>query len=136
MKLQKLAFYSNALSLVCDDKPLFREQFQAWVNGPVCPELFDAHRGKFIVGPGELGVHAGPELTEHERALVNRVLDVLGPYDGETLSKLTHSEAPWIDARRGYQADSRCSEVITNRAIKEFYSSPLCASPMFLSIRA
>lgn len=48
MKLQKLAFYSQALSLVKTGEPLFREQFQAWVNGPVCYELFARHRGSTL----------------------------------------------------------------------------------------
>ena len=40
MKLQKLCYYSQAWGLVWDDEPLFDEDFEAWVNGPVCPELF------------------------------------------------------------------------------------------------
>ena len=34
MKLQKLVYYSQAWSLVWDDKPLFRERIEAWANGP------------------------------------------------------------------------------------------------------
>ncbi|WP_412693926.1 type II toxin-antitoxin system antitoxin SocA domain-containing protein [Clostridium sp. AF22-10] len=44
MKLQKLCYYSQAWALVWDDAPLFNEDFQAWANGPVCPELFIKHR--------------------------------------------------------------------------------------------
>ena len=36
MKLQKLIFYCQAMSLVWDDVPLFENEFQAWVKGPVC----------------------------------------------------------------------------------------------------
>ena len=51
MKLQKLCYYSQAWSLAWDDKPLFDEDFQAWANGPVCPELFRWHKGKFAISP-------------------------------------------------------------------------------------
>ena len=47
MKLQKLCYYSQAWSLVWDDSPLFEEDFQAWANGPVCPELFFKTQGKY-----------------------------------------------------------------------------------------
>ena len=30
MKLQKLVYYSQAWSLVWDDKPLFRDRIEAW----------------------------------------------------------------------------------------------------------
>ena len=49
MKLQKLCYYSQAWSLVWDDSPLFEEDFQAWANGPVCPELFFKTQGKYSV---------------------------------------------------------------------------------------
>ena len=45
MKLQKIVYYSQAYSLVSRNRPLFTERIEAWVNGPVVPELFDLHRG-------------------------------------------------------------------------------------------
>ena len=47
MKLQKLVYYCQAWSLVWDDAPLFREPIEAWANGPVCPPLWERHRGRF-----------------------------------------------------------------------------------------
>ena len=49
MKLQKLVYYCQAWSLAWDDVPLFDEDFPAWANGPVCPELFDLHHGKSVI---------------------------------------------------------------------------------------
>lgn len=49
MKLQKLCYYSQAWALVWDDAPLFDEDFQAWANGPVCPELFFKTKGMYSV---------------------------------------------------------------------------------------
>ena len=46
-KLHKLAYYCQAWSLVWDDEPLFKEDLQAWANGPVCPELFRKHSGMY-----------------------------------------------------------------------------------------
>lgn len=41
MKLEKLTYYCQAWSLAWDDVPLFDEEFEAWANGPVCPQLFE-----------------------------------------------------------------------------------------------
>lgn len=49
-KLQKLVYYSQAWSLVWDERPMFQEPIQAWANGPVCPALYNKHRGHFMVG--------------------------------------------------------------------------------------
>ena len=49
LKLQKLVYYCQAWSLAWDGKPLFDEEFEAWANGPVCPELFKKHKGKFVI---------------------------------------------------------------------------------------
>lgn len=40
MKLQKLVFCSQAYSLVTLDELLFSDDFEAWINGSVCPSLF------------------------------------------------------------------------------------------------
>ena len=37
MKLQKLVYYSQAWSVVWDERPLFHEKIEAWANGPVVP---------------------------------------------------------------------------------------------------
>ena len=49
MKLQKLVYYSQAWSLVWDEKPLFHNRIEAWINGPVIPNLYSVHRGMFDV---------------------------------------------------------------------------------------
>jgi hypothetical protein len=55
MKLQKLAYYSQAWHLVWDSEPLYPERIEAWMNGPVVAELYRAHRGRFHVEDWRLG---------------------------------------------------------------------------------
>ena len=43
MKLQKLVYYAEAWNLAWDGEPLFSENFEAWANGPVVPELYQRH---------------------------------------------------------------------------------------------
>jgi hypothetical protein len=48
-KLQKLVYYSQVWSLVWNERPLFNERIEAWANGPVVPDLYQLHRGSFLV---------------------------------------------------------------------------------------
>lgn len=134
MKLQKLVFYSQAYSLVHNGCSLFDEDFEAWVNGPVCRSLFNAHRGKFIIGAGELGIVSSShpvQLEDHAARAVMHVLSILGSLSGRELSELTHREAPWIDARFGLSEGEYCESTITKAAMREYYSSPQCDNPVF-----
>ena len=132
MKLQKLVFYSNALSLVQDNKPLFSEPFQAWVNGPVCPSLFQAHKGDFIIGPHALKHPcSASRLGNSGRALIDKTIQVLGDYSGQELSDFTHAEKPWLDARSGCSESERSNAPITNTAVRSYYSSSDCTNPLF-----
>lgn len=39
-KLQKLVYYCQVWHLIWHDRPLFDEDILAWINGPVCKELY------------------------------------------------------------------------------------------------
>lgn len=121
MKLQKLVYYSQAWSLVWDEAPLFPERIEAWANGPVVRELYEAHRGKFKVSDMPQGI---PEaLNEDQRETVDAVLKYYGDKPSQWLSDLTHQEAPWRNARKGYAAGEYCDREITQAAMAEFYGS-------------
>lgn len=40
LKLQKLLYYAQAWHLALRNAPLFDEDFQAWVHGPVLPSQY------------------------------------------------------------------------------------------------
>lgn len=111
MKLQKLCYYSQAWSLVWDDAPLFDEDFQAWANGPVCPELFFKTKGKFSVNASDETGGIG-DLSDNQKDTIDKVLEYYGKHDAQWLSQLTHMEDPWIKARAGVPAGAECSNII------------------------
>ncbi|MHB8252117.1 MAG: Panacea domain-containing protein [Acidiferrobacter sp.] len=122
MKLQKLVYYSQAWSLVWDEKPLFSEKIEAWANGPVCPELYGYHRGFYTVDDKEMGGNSSV-LEPEEKETVDAVLEYYGEKSAQWLSDLTHLEAPWNDARGGCQRGELCTTEITHASMAEFYSS-------------
>ena len=44
LKLQKLLYYAQAWHLAFFGAPLFDEDFEAWVHGPVVPRVFRCYR--------------------------------------------------------------------------------------------
>lgn len=121
-KLQKLVYYCQAWSLVWDEKPVFPEEIQAWANGPVCPDLYRAHKGKFRLGPQDIA--GTPEnLTDEQKATVDSVLEFYGKKTGRDLSYLTHIEGLWsyVRDRAGLQSGDRGNAVIEFKDMAQFY---------------
>ena len=120
MKLQKLCYYSQAWSLVWDDAELFSEEFEAWANGPVCKELYDATRGMFTVTakdePGDSN-----NLSENQKDSINLVLDYYAKHNAQWLSQLTHMEDPWLQARVNVPAGESSSNIITKESMALYY---------------
>lgn len=121
-KLQKLAYYAQAWSLVWDEKPLFNDPIEAWANGPVIPNLYMLHRGKFHVAPND--IDGDPRrLTAAERETVEAVVAYYGDRSSQWLSDLTHIERPWREARDGIAEGARSQRVISHEAMAEYYES-------------
>ena len=121
MKLQKLCYYAQAWSLAWDGEPLFEEEFQAWANGPVCPELFRAHSGKFKLASDYFDDHDQP-FSEDQKETLDAVKNFYGKESSQWLSELSHKEAPWRIARRNTPVGERCINTITKDSMQEYYS--------------
>jgi uncharacterized phage-associated protein len=123
MKLQKLVYYSQAWSLVWDERPLFEERIEAWVNGPVCRSLYASHHRQFSVAPRSIK-DGDLDLDERAMGTIDAVLAFYGDKSAQWLSDLSHLEAPWLNARAraGVGAGDRCEEEITLADMHEYYS--------------
>jgi uncharacterized phage-associated protein len=121
-KLQKLVYYSQAWSLVWDESALFADDIEAWANGPVIPNLYAAHRGRFTVSEGDIAGDPGT-LSDDERETVDAVIGFYGEKTGRWLSELTHQEDPWLNAREGLRPGQRGHRAITEGALADYYGS-------------
>lgn len=121
MKLQKLVYYCQAWSLAWDGVPLFDEDFQAWANGPVCPELFEKHRGLFIVDSDLLKGVPAYAFGRDAIDTMDSVLSYYGDKEPQWLSELTHKEAPWKEARAGTPSGIPSSKIISKDSMQQYY---------------
>ncbi len=122
MKLQKLVYYSQAWSLVWDEKPLFHERIEAWANGPVVPDLYQAHKGAFEVNESMVGGDP-KKLTKDEIETIDAIIKSYGSKHSQWLSNLTHIEEPWKNAREGLQMGERGNREISLASMAEYYGS-------------
>lgn len=121
MKLQKLCYYSQAWSLVWDDQPLFDEEFRAWANGPVCRELFRETQGQFAVVATDEKKGDSGRLTANQKDTIDKVLEYYAPHDAQWLSRLTHLEDPWKQARVGLPLGVGSDRVVTKESMAIYY---------------
>ena len=121
MRLQRLVYYCQAWSLIWDEKPLYKDEIQAWASGPIVPSLYKEHEGTFIL---ENFDRANPnKLGELEIETVDAVLDYYSDKETRWLSDLSKKEKPWKDARGNLGPTERCQSVITTKAMQDYYSN-------------
>ena len=121
MKLQKLVYYSQAWSIVWDEKPMFAEKIEAWASGPVVRELYDEHKGMFQIS--SLGEGNTDNLKLEEKETIDAVLQAYGNKSAQWLSDLTHMEQPWNEARKGIPIGQNCENEIIPASLAEYYGS-------------
>lgn len=99
LALQKLLYYVQGFYYAFNEEFLFEEDCQAWVHGPVYPEVYQKYKDykfdpiKQSSEPADLG------LTSSETAIFDSVAKNLSCYSGKVLEEFTHSETPWLKAR-------------------------------------
>lgn len=99
LKLQKLLYYVQGFHLAVFGEPLFEEEIEAWMYGPVVPSVY-AHYQEY----GNKGIEPESEVLElssEEEALFAEVLRVYGDYSAIGLMNLTHNEYPWKSTPEG-----------------------------------
>ncbi|HHK0195253.1 TPA: Panacea domain-containing protein, partial [Streptococcus pyogenes] len=107
---------------------LFNSNFEAWVHGPVIPEVYDmfkANRGSVIKESGITGVIPSNILNQDELANIDDVISTYGIFNGSELESLSHNEDPWKEARIGLEPLESSQKVISYKTMYEYYSARL-----------
>lgn len=107
-KSQKMLYYAQALALTRRGVPLFADEFQAWIHGPVIKAVWDGER-------------ATPQLDHQDQQLLQETVAIYGHFTGEELSDLSHRDAPWQEARQNLPDEAKSDQVIPQKAIQDFY---------------
>lgn len=128
LKLQKLVYYAQAWHLGVYGEPIFDEDFQAWIHGPVLVALYDDYKDlkwrpivrDDITEDRLFALQEG--FSQKLNDLLNEVVDEYFVLDAYALEKSTHEEDPWIKARKGVPNDMPSNEIIDKKSMIEYYS--------------
>jgi len=123
-KLQKLLYYAQAWNLVFNDKPLFKEDIEAWIHGPAVWSVYQEYK--------DLGFKDIDEKVEEsdvkdikEKELLDTVWSIYGKFDAQYLETLSHNEKPWQVARESVGSNISSRNAISLDLMKEYYTSVL-----------
>lgn len=121
LKLQKLLYYIQGYHLAVFGTPLFEEEIEAWMYGPVIPDVYNYYKSFGANDlPYEDGDLAYPLLSNEEEELFQEVCEEYGKYSAYTLMHMTHEESPWKDTpKRGP------GSVISKDAMQSFFRTQL-----------
>lgn len=119
-KLQRLVFYAQALNFAIHKKPLFNEDFEAWVHGPMSPDIYYKYRK-----------YRNKDIPKQDIKITERLLDnisikaawdMYGEYDVVYLQRKVVREIPFKVIRSKYDFWESSNEVIPKALINEYYS--------------
>lgn len=127
LMLQKLLYFIQGIYSALYGRPVFEEDCRAWIHGPVYPEVYELFRD-FKYNPIDdarfaLFERASDALTEEEKSVIDLVVNTFGIYGGKVLERITHNEAPWKEARKGYGDGISSSELLSKERIMKYYET-------------
>jgi len=119
-KLQKLCYLVQARCLAHTGLPAFHEPIEAWTHGPVVDSLYQTHRGQSAITavPGNADLVAQDDVLV---GVINTVIDEFGEWTGKQLRELTHSQQPWLEARRGLRPNERSRRHLKPATMREYF---------------
>lgn len=120
-KVQKLCYYAQAwYCTLYDGTPLFEDEIQAWVHGPVIASLYpDFADYKWSEIPKRQ--FNSTKFSDKVIKVLESVYDTYKDFTGDQLESLTHSEDPWIVARENLKPWETSTKPISCAVMREYY---------------
>lgn len=100
LKLQKLLFFAYKDYYIEYKSELFKDDFQAWIYGPVLPEIYK----NFYKILSDNNFNIVQDYFEDKKEVVEFLDKIIAKYDSFSsfeLVKKTHEEKSWKNARKG-----------------------------------
>lgn len=121
-KLQKLCYYAQGLYGAITGERLFREELEAWIHGPVSPDLYSRYKA---YGYNNIPKREVKSNNEDLKGIVEQIYRIYGKLDGNQLETLTHREDPWKNARGGVPPYEPSNNIIPFEDMVKFFKQRL-----------
>lgn len=123
LALQKSLYYVQGFYYAFYNKFLFVEDCQAWVHGPVYPDVYDRYKDyKFDHIECNVEIDYSVFISS-EIAILDSVVKNFCCYSGKVLEKFTHSESPWLSARGSLTEEETSNQIIHKKDIGKYFES-------------
>jgi len=100
-KLQKLLFFMQGWHYGLTGKPLFEEEIEARVYGPIVPSVHKLYKKYECFSiPNTPYIDSG-QLKESERNIMDEVWEIYGSMDGKYLEEICFMEDPLLYTDKG-----------------------------------
>lgn len=128
MKVMKLLYYAQGITLAAFDEELFEDDIVAWKYGPVVEVVHRNFLGQREIVPNDLNDGLDNKVIDDYTAVndnstanivLNTVMDVYGDKSAIELMNMTHKETPWLKAIQ--------SGVISKDTIKSYFKENILA---------
>lgn len=142
LKLQKILYYVQSWYMVFYGRAntLFSQAPQAWVNGPVYPDIYYQYRDKVANMCDHLdakhfdtddknvtntlqNLADNLKLSAEEIELLDSIFMLYGSKSQNGLIFLTHAEKPWVEARGSLSPFQRSENEISLDTMYDFYKN-------------
>lgn len=126
IKLQKMMYFIQRNHLKLTNSPIFEDEFEGWVNGPVLTSLrfyFDRKIPDVVV--------TSPNLDFSEKFIIDSVIEEYGKYSPWALRDFTHNEFSWKKSREGMHDTERGCKTIKTEDIKIDAANARIYDPQF-----
>lgn len=128
LKLNKLVYYTQAWHLALFNDPMFDDEIEAWVHGPVLPAVYDVYK-HFKWTPiikHDLNLEEiKQQFSAEKQELLDDIVEVYLPKTAYELEQTTRCEDPWIIARDGLEPDRASHKVITHDTMQKYFAELL-----------
>lgn len=123
LALQKVLYYIQGFYHAFYKELLFIEDCQAWMHGPVYSAIYAKYHDYRFDPNIRPKKKEDIVLTSSERAVFESVAKHICCYSAKTLEKFTHSELPWIIARKGILSTETSNIIISKNDIADYFDN-------------
>lgn len=125
LALQKLLYYTQGFYRAFYGEFLFEDDCEAWVHGPVYREVYVQYKD---FGCSTIDNNLGYDerslnLKWEEKELLDMIAKGFGCYSGKVLELMTHSEFPWLEARKGVSETEPSNKIIEKKNIENYFEN-------------
>lgn len=113
MKLHKLLYFTQRESIIQKNEPMFSEEFLAWRYGPVMVSIRNYY------ATNRLNVLPSEKFMNDNKLIFDFIFENYAIKDSWSLSRLSHGEISWQNARHNLLPEQNGSEPLKIEDIKK-----------------